>query len=137
MTENSITVRKVNISDINQDIRTNGYEVLSEVDWYNKYDDCITIESNITDEFIIFLKLKYLDIQTYSDIIKDPWLIYNYTKYGSGERWPEAESVITTDPIVTFLYAINVVKARWPEAEQRIYDTGYREQYERFITRGE
>ena len=37
-----------------------------------------------------------------------------------GERMPELEPIIATDPYLAYYYAINIIKGRFPEAEPLI-----------------
>jgi hypothetical protein len=45
---------------------------------------------------------------------------YWYVSQVIGDRWPEAESVIATDPLCAYLYATYYIRDRWIEAEQSI-----------------
>ena len=51
---------------------------------------------------------------------KAPYWIYFYARCVIKRRWPEAESVIASDPKWAHYYALNVIKRRWPEAESVI-----------------
>jgi hypothetical protein len=62
---------------------------------------------------------KYKEYEAYEpgDIA---WLAYSYASEVIKGRWPEAESVIATDPYSAAEYALGILGRRWPEGEAAI-----------------
>ena len=58
---------------------------------------------------------------------------YNLAKE-KGERIPELEPIIATDPQWAYAYARDVIKGRWPEVETTILENKrYKDTYIRFL----
>jgi hypothetical protein len=54
------------------------------------------------------------------------FLAYSYADFILDGRWPEAETLIASNPVSSFYYAKDVIKGRWPEAESVIATDNYR-----------
>ncbi len=72
------------------------------------------------------------------DIIKtDPNCAYHYAENVIKGRWPEAENIIKTNPESAFNYVREVIKGRWIEAEEVIKtDPEYACYYAQYVIKG-
>jgi len=119
------------IDEICQWIVSNGYTI-------SHYSvNYIFYEINITTEGLVFLKLRWPEIQTYHEIMKNARMAYWYARDIIGRRWPEAEPYIMQKGVYAYYYARYIIKGRWPEAEPYLMQKGvYAYYYAKYVIKG-